>query len=742
MRTASLVFVAAVSLLFTACPENTDPCLENPDECDAGGLPPDFCNSQEEAESDSTNCHLTVTTGGAEPARKTGVYLSRLADGGVDNDWYFAQLPALTERSLLHVNGGYQVPQTAVTFGLNVLKQGANGPVTIVNGIDNHGASAPRPVDLIIPFSESNAKLWVLVNDQGSGTQLHVDNRNTYSVYVEVLENPDLNEPNDTQATPLAFTTMNGLPTASTSGYLATTNDLDTFSFDVPTGARKIVYLHLGETGEHPTNPPPPYRLAYTLLAPDGTAVSEGVMDNSTLPIDLSTARLVTAGTYTLKVQGYVDPTDPNPKIAGDLRVQYTVTVQLLDDVDALEPNDTAATAHPVTISPNGKTTLTGKLSYVADEEWFALSLAARGTPSTLRYKLTVADTGGRFPPLTVTPARELRFTRPVTTGATTEDRRVACKTDRTVCPHSEDDTGLVNELCQVTDPPLCLQAQRLEDNPRMAKLHNFVGALLVPANAATTLYASLRDEGLGLSKYADDRDWTLELEWVDDADEAARAGGAQAVTLSAAPSTVSGELTFGYGRELDPDWDKTDDGIRGLSDYDIIPTDKDLFELDLSGATGAQSWDLSWQLDKPDGGAEPPGSLAFEFTFCSAPGSQGDGGLCVGEQRRIFAYNDASLTPWYLNQSVANGRMLFTRSDTMTTTTITVAPVTCACLSDRRVAAGVLFANVGAVHRLSNAPMRYRITQAITPYPGGSFTVDGGAFSCPVTDAGCDFIP
>ena len=741
MRTAATV-VASLSLLFTACPPAVDPCVEDPSQCDAGGLPPDFCNSQEEAEADSTNCHVTATTNGAAAMPKTGVYLSRLSDGGVDTDWYFVQLGELNARSLLHVTGGYQVPQTAVNFSLNVLTENGSGLKSIVSGVDNHGAAAPKPVDLIVPFSTSNAKLWIVAADQGTGSQIRVDNRNPYSLAVEVRDNPDTNEPNDTTPTPLTFMPAGALPTASASGYLATTNDLDVFSFEVPTGARKILYFHLGEMGEHPTNPPPPYRLSYRLVNPDGTALSEGSMDNNTLPIDLSTARQVTAGRYTLEVKGYSDPSDPNPKVGGDLRVQYTVTLQLLDDVDTNEPNDTVAAARVVSIAPNGRTTLTGRLSYVADEEWFTLNLGSRGTPSTLRYKLTVDEAAGRFPALSATPARELRLTREVTTGATTEDRRQACKTDRAVCPHAEDDTGVVNELCAITDPPLCLQSQRVEDL-RMAKLHNFVGALSIKANQASQLHISFRDQGFGLSKYADDRVWTLELEWVDDGDEAGRSG-AQVVTLGAGPSSATGALTFGYGRELDPDWDQTDDGIRGIEDYDIEPTDKDLFQFDVSGVTGAQSWSLSWDLQKPDGGANPPGSLAFEFTFCSAPGSQADGGLCVGEQRRIFAYNDQSLTPWYLPQSAPNGRMLFTRSDTMTSTTFTVAPVTCACLNAGRVAAGVVFANVGAVHRLSNDPIQYRITQSLAPYPPGSFTVDGGAFTCPVsaTDGGCGFIP
>lgn len=739
MRTNVSLF-AICAFVLCACPPPVDPCTED-DSCDAGSLPPDFCNSQEEGESDTANCHLTVTTGGAALQRKEGVFLSRLADGGADQDWYFAQLPTLTERSLLHINGGYTAPQTAVNFTLSVLKPGTSGLMAIAAGVDAHGASAPKPVDLILPFSESNAKLWILASDQPTGGVVHVDNRNPYTLGIEVLENPDLNEPNDTTATELPFASMGGVSTATAQGYLATNDDLDLYAFTVPSGARQIVYLHITETGEHPTNPPPPYRLAYTLFDPAHVPVAEGWMDNNTLPIDLATARLATAGAYSLEIRGYKDPQNPETIISGDLRVQYLVTLQLLPDIDSNEPNDTTATAKTVTISPNGRTTVTGKLSYVADEEWFTINLSARGSPSTLRYRLTALDSGGRFAPLTSTPGRELRFHRTVTTGATTEDRRVNCKTDPVACPHSEDDDGTVDDICEASEPPLCLYSQREEENPRMANLHNFVGAMPIPAGGANQITVSFRDQGKGLAKYADDRDWRLELEWFDDGDEAGRAGGPSVSTLGTAASTVNGELTFGYGRELDNEWNRTTDGIRGLNDYDAYPTDTDLFQFNVSG-TGEQSWNIEWELGKNDGGTNPPGSIAFDFTFCTAAGSQPDGGLCLGQQRRIYAYNPApSLTPWYLSQSASNGRMLFSRTDTMTSTTFTVTPPTCACLSAPRVASGVIFANITGVHRLSNDPIRYRITQSLETYPGAGFTVDGGAASCPVVDAGCGFI-
>jgi hypothetical protein len=269
--------------------------------------------------------------------------------------------------------------------------------------------------------------------------------------------------------------------------------------------------------------------------------------------------------------------------------------------------------------------------------------------------------------------------------------------------------------------------------------LRNFVGAIPVEPNVATEFLVMFRDEGLRAAKYADDRDWTMELEWRDDADEVGRQGGPTNVALSGANTVSQGELTFGYGLVRSDDWYLSSNGLRGRNDYDAYDSDRDLFQFGFGGAMAEQSWELSWELEHSDGGTEPPGELAFELSLCGSVATP-DGGLCAGEKNVVVSFTDQSLTPWYLTQSLSNGRMLFTRANNGTSTTYTLAPVGCSCFSTPRVAAGSFFANVAAVHRLANDPLRYRFTQRITPYPG-SYTADGGAtVSCPVTDGGCGF--
>jgi hypothetical protein len=729
-------------VLLTGCPAPVQDCV-NGDEpsCDAGGLPDDFCNSAAEAVADQAHCALTVNLGADASVRKTDVYISRLSDGGVDKDWYVGTMPMLSARSLLHVNAGYQVPQTAVNFSVNVLKQLPDGGLTsIATGVDNHGTSAPKPVDLVLPFGESNATLFVLVGDSMG---MAVDNRDPYSVLMQVLDNPDVNEPNDTTPTPVTLTAAAGNElTGTSSGYLATNDDIDLFSFDVTAGGRQIIYLHLTGPTPYPTNPPPAFgRMTFTLIDPMGNPIAEGTMNNAFQPIDLATARLMPmTGKYTVRIQGYKDP-NSTAVVPGDLRVKYDLLVRVLPDLDLSEPNDTITTATSVTMSPNSSHQLKGKLSYVADEEWFAVSLAARPGPSVLRFTTKVSAVAGRFAPTTGVPTRQVRLIEQVNTGINAQDRQNNCLNDATACPRSYTDPvslpgQLAQSVCKLADPPQCLYSER-DEEPLFGDLKNFVGAIPIPANTATQVFVQFRDQGRGAVKYADDKDWTIDLQWNDDADEASRVGGPTVVNLGTSSSSSTGVLSFGYGRILDPFDINTGTGIRGPEDYDAVETDKDLYQFNFGGATGDQNWALSWDLTDLDGGA-PPGDLALEVSFCGAGGTAGT--LCTNQQDIIFGYSANILAPWYsASTGLSSSTMLFTRTDDGTKTSITVRPVACQCFSASRVAAGKFFINVAAVNRLANDPINYTLRQSISTYPQSYTDGDGGG-TCPVTDGGCGF--
>jgi len=713
--------------LGTACSPPPVECITgDEDVCDGGTLPEDLCNSAEEATS-NPQCVLTLGT------RLTERYIST-TDGGVDRDWYSVQTGPLTPRSLLHVNAGYTAPQTAVNFALNVMKSDAVTNVTA--GIDHHGAAAPRPVDLIVPFSESNSTLLLLVSDEGGVAVPRVDNRNPYSVLVEVLENPDTNEPNDTTPTPITLTPSGGISQGTISGYLATNDDVDQYSFQVTGSSRQIIYLHIKGAAPPQLNPPLPYALSYTLYDPSMTSIAEGQMDNNFLEVDLATAKLAPMpGTYTLVVQGYRTPSMTGP-VKGDIRPEsrYDVTVQVMPDLDTNEPNDLPSQARPVTMALDGTTNLTGKLSSIPDDEWWALTLPANNQPTVLRYSVSVSGSGGRFPPTSNLPQRQIRLLTEVSTGATLADKRTNCKTNSTVCPkgYGNDNTlkGLVDALCDLNDPPQCLWAEH-DEEPNFGNLKNVQGAIPVPAHGSAVRYLLyFRDVGSARTKYADDRDYTIRVSWESDPTEAG--ASPQVISLSGSTSTAAGDISYGFGRLIDHD-PNMGQGIRGPNDYNAYDTDVDSYRFNFP-SSGDLAWNLEWDLIHPDAGS-PPGDIAMEMTFCS-------NAACSTSTRRILSYKSGNLTPWYLPQSAGNATVLFTRNTSAGVTTIRAQPVGCWCFSSNYTPAGYFLIDVTGVDRDGNSRIRYAIRQSTGAYPQ-TYAGDGGTVSCPVsTDGGvnCGF--
>jgi hypothetical protein len=717
------------------CPTPVEPCVEGDEPtCDAGALPVDTCNSLDEAA--SADCTLTL-------CQDREAFLSETPDGTADVDFYSVTLPGgLTPRSLLSVKGGYGgVPQTAINFSVNVLRTGADGGLQTVASANNQrmGAALPKNVEVTQPFSESNARLIVRVSDVGGVTPPRVDNRNPYRLNVCVQDNPDTNEPNDTTPTPIALTAANGVQQGTSSGYLATNNDLDVFSFPV-SGPRQIIYVRVSSTMMN-LMPPLPYRMAFTLKNPAGMPIAEGVMDNEFLQVDLSTARLAPAdGTYRLEVFGYRQPNQMTP-VPGDLRLKYDVEVRVMPDLDMSEGtmgNDTAVTARAINLALGTPTTLTGRIAYVPDSEWFRLNLPSRSGPAVLRYELLPQGGAGRFPPLAMIPTRQIRVAQEITTGATIADRQNNCATRADLCPRSFDDAfsgpgQLVNGLCKGPgiDPPQCLLAERNEEYqlPPFRSQKNFVGAIPVPPGVTSLLF-TYSDTGKGRVKYADDRDWSIRVVLEDDPDEAGRTT-IQTTALGGSLSEVSGVLTHGYGKTIEFEDLNEGEGIRGPNDYDATDTDRDSFRFTYGGAMGDQTWQLEWTIGNADGGSRPAGTVALEMRFCEGA-SLADGG-CPG-RTSILAPRFDSFTPWYLPLELANRRVHFTQMQQGNATLIRVEPVACYCLAQRYVSSGAFQMSVVAVDRTGNDPIPFRIRQSISAYPGTFANPDGGTMpvSCP----------
>lgn len=747
-------------LVLAACPSSNG----GEDTPDAGeqGLPPDVCNTREEALS-LAECQLA-----------DGVEVERYISTPGDQDWYSVQLPATASaRTLVRVTAGYRAASTAVNLDVSLLREegGSLGHV-----VDSHGQGAPRPVEMLVPFGEPNAKLLLLVGDAPVvPSRPGFDARNKYFIKVEVVTNPDANEPNDTaaQATPVPLTTAAGISQGSATGYIATAGDVDTFSFDVPTG--KILYVHL--TGPELT-PPPAYRLAYTLKRPDGKAESEGNMRPQVVPANLATARRVTdGGKWTLVVQGYQATAGERPP--GDLRQQYQLDVRVMDEVDPQDrvtPNDEFAKAFArdlgSTPGPSTATSFDGRLGSVADRDWYAVTVGPNNEPTVLTYRLTPTGTSGRFEPLPGLPDRQVRVLTRVTMGATEAEQELNCYNSLDACPKGYGENPgaqpLVNGFCTnkttvPKQPPLCLHSAREEVPQGFNGLSNFQGVIPVPPHGATlTYYFLVQDDG---NDWADDRDYRLSVSWLADGDEKARFAGGPVELASPAnlekdvsgadfPAPplgdtryeVGGELTYGYGR-LRPEDRLTGRGVRGPEDYDAVPSDVDTFEFQLpSGLTAPtdQTWEVQWVIEHlPDGGV--PHNLALDLTFCD--GDRPDGGstctpVSTGSRNQplTLAYRGDPLRAWHSQSSTLSGlQPLYGLSRSATATTVTVLPYACSCLEPRFIKGGTLKVAVSATERTDYAPVHYTLRTAYTDYPK-RYGVDGGStLECPRPTASAD---
>ncbi len=723
----SCVAVGVLTAALTGCPDGGG----NGEE-DSGTPPPDACNSQDEAF--GAGCVLTL--GGAP-------LLAYIGEPG-DQDWYGIQLPGnLTARSLLHVSGGYGVPNTPVNLSFNILR--ADGSMSVARASDRH-TGAPKPLDIIVPFGESNAKLVVQVSDDPiNPMRPYGDPVSQYSLKAELVENPDVNEPNDSAADAKAIGTppVGGVPTGQQTGYLATTDDVDKFTVAAPAG--KILYLHI--TAPKVT-PPAAFKLAYTLSDSTGKPVAEGRAESEALAVDIATARALPGGVYTLTLQAY-RPLGVTGPLPGDLRLKYTIDVQFFDELDTNEANETAAAAKPLNPTlGGGPVSKTGRIGFVPDVDWFYADVPADGSPSVLRYRLTAAASGGRFAPLPGPSDRNVRVFSQVTTGVTQADKVVACKTDPLTCPKGYDGRNFlvttVETACETNTPPLCLHSERNEAAVFPA-LRNFEGRQPIPPHAGTIRYLFLvQDSG---NNWADDRVYTLEVELLPDADPI----GTQTVALAqdtsgatfpvppAGATTLTGELSHGYGRLIRND-PNNGQGVRAVDDYDAVPTDLDRFQVDFPAITPAdKTWELQWQVGNgPDGGVVA--DLSLELEFCD--GRDGGAGSCTPVTRGsrgnplVLAYQPDSTATWY-SADTSVRQIIYDRSSSGGITTVTTRANACACFEPRFVLGGKFFIKVGAVDRQSNQSVSYTVRTAYTDYPK-TYAADGGARSCPVaTDGG-----
>lgn len=722
--------------------------------CPGGGgggdaLPPDLCNALDEALNDS-RCALQQD---ANPPHMDFISVPN------DQDWFSFRTPStLDARSLLRITGGYD-PRitTPVQLAMNLLRE--DGQASLGRVVDVHGQGSPQPLQILTRFTQPDTRLVLLMADQpDSPARPQFDALHPYLVGWSVLEDPDVNEPNDTTPTPIP---LNASFSGSQTGVLATQDDVDLFSINAATAGR-ILYFHIGEATPSPK--PALYRLAYTLLSPSGAPVAEGRVDNVFSTVDLATARVIqAAGTYTLSIHAYREPSVIGP-LPGDDRLTYKIDVLIVDQQDANEPNDTLAQADPkaVSLALGSTRTFTGRIGSVGDPDWYAVDVPASSSAQILHYKVLPPTGTGRFPPLPLGPGgfadREITAVTTVTQGT------LACQTDSTLCPKgfagNPNYQLAVNQICART-PAQCLWSDREED-PSYPNLKNFEGKFPIsPHGIATRYYLLMQDVG---NDWADDRDYTLQVTLEADSDDTARlalpglttvvpftqdVSGSTFPAPPASASTLSGKLSFGYGRLFSND-PIVGQGIRGPGDYDAVETDVDRYELDIpfqDPASGPldRTWELQWTVQSVNG--VQPESLFVEAELCDGTQTPTDGGTCASVTTSrsggglVFAYDSASLRSWWNVNTGVGIQPLYDLATTTSSSTVTARAYGCFCFEPRFIQGGKLFLRVGGVDRNSWDETTYTVKTAFTSYPKSfAAQADGGTRSCPApvpVDAG-----
>jgi len=718
------------------------------DSGDAGGAPVNLCATKDDA-FNKTQCQLTAGQDVTDYIRSEN-----------DQDWYSFTIPSsITPRTLIHVTAAYRVPYTPVNLVANLLQD--DGLTSLVSRVDNHGQGLPHPLDMLVRYTAPGRRVLLTFSDQADGTgRHHFDAVNPFTFRLELLTDPNPNDPNNVVPTPITTTNQGGILVGSTYGYLVTDNELHKYTVTIaPFSGRKILYLNVTQDL---FTPPPPYRLAYRLLDPAGVPISEDHAANVYLPTNLATARLIRAGTYEIDVFGYKPPDSLDP-VPGDITKRWNISVMVLDDLDPNEPNDSIETATRTALSATGQTaSFTGRLAYVPDTDWYEVDLPANSSPTLLHYQLVPLSSGGRFPPLPTPLDRQVRVFTLVSTGTTQQDRIQRCKYDPTACPKGYQGdpsmVALVEGYCDSSTPPTfpkCLQSSR-EEAFQFPNLRNFEGALNVPPHSSTVSYFFLvQDQG---NNFADDKDLRLTVDWLDDPDEASRyvGGVKQTTVLPLAQDTansfpvpppnatvLSGTLSYGFGRLLNNST-VTGSGVRGPTDYDSIVSDVDRYELDLTPGSQPQdqTWELQWVVAPTPGNGGTPYELSIALEFCDGDRPPTDGGTCtiVNQGSRgdplVLAYTSASLASWH---GLGPLQPVYDRDPN--THVVTGRAYGGFCIEPRFVRGGKFFMNVGAVDRNSYLPRSsYTIRTAYTSYPQ-SYPVDGGTRSLPppVLDGGVD---
>jgi hypothetical protein len=575
-------------------------------------------------------------------------------------------------------------------------------------------------------------------------------------IKVEVLPDPDNNEPNDVTPNPISLAPAGGGVQGSSTGFLATPGDVDLFTIQ-STNPNSVLWFRVGQDSTFPSPPPHRFRLEYTLKNPAGQPIAQDWASAgsqfSTNLMQVGSARLLTnPGTYTLVVQAF-DTSSGTLIPPGDLNFRYKVEVIIVPLQDAAEPNNTIneakAKASPdLSLGGAGSSgTITGRISFVPDPDYYRVRLTgASAGPHLLHYKVTPSNSPARFPPVPGIKDRLLQVTTDIPAGTESECAAGVAGVCIISAPSSNFNYPIATSLCQASQ---CLQSTRYENYdtpPKFQNLSNFEGVLQVPPHAANIDYFFLfEDDG---TNWADDTDYQIFVEWLAEPDQAEAVPDPQRpATLGAGRTGTAlggalvGYLSYGIGAT------DTSLGIAPITDardYDGRGDDVDTYAVTVPTSVVTES-QLFFQWRIPAAAVnQMPYDLGIRLGFCVP-----DGGVpCASVQTRTqtggsqlgLIYETDTVTSWWNTTNTPPREPAYDRSYSGTMPTGEALTVlrdyACGCLESRLIAPGggaTMFVSVFPINRqtwVTNIP--YTVEAGYGPYPISFTALGGGTFNCP----------
>lgn len=248
---------------------------------------------------------------------------------------------------------------------LEVVLFGPNGSALDNQRFQNNG----RQMVVIQRAIEAGGAHAIVVRDVGNDGQ----DKAPYFIQVDILDEADANEPNDTAAEAIALT-----PGVAVNGVIGSQGDQDWFSIDV--AANELIQVEMVAPGLSDV------RLRWSLLNPAGdTEIAISREPTTDVPWPTENRAVGNAmGRYLIRVDD-----DPMDGMQADLSRIYTMTVRLLQEPDVNErmsQNDTANRPTRVTAGQM----VTGYIASVSDFDFYSIQVT--GAPRLITATANMAD--------------------------------------------------------------------------------------------------------------------------------------------------------------------------------------------------------------------------------------------------------------------------------------------------------------------------------------------------------------